>query len=108
MKDFEDILKGCQGFEWDEGNLSKSWLKHKVNPFEAEEIFFNQSLVIIEDVKHSREEIRFYALGKTDKSRYLFVCFTTRRDLIRIISSRDMSKKEREVYKTHEEDNPKV
>ena len=98
-----DLLKDCQGFEWDKGNTSKSWFKHGVSPFETEEIFFNQPLIIIEDVQHSQEETRFYALGKSDQERLLFVCFTIRRHLIRVISSRDMNKKEREVYKTHEE-----
>ena len=105
IENYKDVLGMCDGFQWDDGNLSKSWLKHKVNPFEAEEIFFNQPLVILKDIKHSKEEDRFYSLGRTDQNRFLFICFTIRQRLIRIISSRDMSKKEKEVYKRYEESN---
>lgn len=105
MEDLDNILKQCQGFEWDKGNIAKSWLKHTVNPFETEKIFFNQPFIITKDKKHSQEEDRFYGLGKTGQDRFLFVCFTIRNRLIRIISSRDMNRKERKAYKTHEENN---
>ena len=103
-----DIVKDCREFEWDRGNVSKNWLKHGVNPFETEEIFFNQPLVIAQDVQHSHQEQRFFALGVTDQERLLFVCFTVRGQRIRVISSRDMSKKEREGYKTYEKGDSKV
>jgi uncharacterized DUF497 family protein len=93
---------GCTGFEWDRGNLNKSWIKHGVSPFEAEEVFFNQPLVVAGDPGHSQSEKRFYALGKTDRSRSLFVCFTVRKSLIRVISARNMSRKEKEEYRRHE------
>ena len=102
MPEPENIIKDCHGFDWDKANTSKSWLKHGIHPFESEEIFFNQPLVIAADVKHSQGELRFFALGITDQGRLLFVCFTIRRHLIRVISSRDMSKKESEVYKIYE------
>lgn len=65
---------------------------------ECEQVFFNQPLVVAEDVKHSLDELRFYALGRTDTDRRLYVVFTLRGTLIRIISARDMNRKERVVY----------
>jgi hypothetical protein len=65
---------------------------------EAEEVFFNKPLIISVDIKHSIDEKRYYALGITNKQRHLFVVFTIRKELIRIISARDMNKNEREKY----------
>ena len=93
----------CAGFEWDTANSEKNWLKHKVTPFECEQIFFNEPLVVAPDEAHSRAEARFYALGRTDSERLLFVVFTIRGNLIRVISARNMSRAEREVHKNHEE-----
>src|ERR1700728_1342740 len=73
----------------------QTWEKHRVAFWESEELFFNQPLLLVEDVKHSRKEERFYALGKTDAERYLFAVFTVRNKHIRVISVRDMSRKER-------------
>ncbi len=97
-KVYKEILTQCIGFNWDKGNIDKNWLKHKVSPTECEQIFFNHPLVIQDDVIHSKTEKRFYALGRTDLKRTLFIAFTGRNNLIRVISARDMSRKEREVY----------
>ena len=91
-------LSNCTGFDWDEGNIHKIWSKHKTSPFECEQVFFNDPLVVQDDVKHSQYEERYYVLGQTDKKRFLFVVFTIRKNLIRVISARDMSRKERQVY----------
>ncbi len=95
---FKNFLLECTGFEWDDGNRDKNWIKHKVSNSECEQIFFNQPLIVHFDVKHSDMEDRFYALGHTDLNRKLFVVFTIRNKKIRIISARDMSKKERKIY----------
>jgi len=100
-----DILFQCTGFEWDEHNSDKNWIKHRVSLSECEQIFFNHPLVLTEDVKHSRKEKRFYVLGHTNEHRLLFVVFTIRDHQIRVISARDMSRREREVYLSHEEEN---
>jgi len=92
-------LDKCFGFNWDEGNIDKNWLKHKVSSAECEQVFFNRPLVIQDDIIHSRTEKRFYALGQTDSKRTLFIVFTARNNLIRVISARDMSRKERKIYK---------
>ena len=95
---YKKLLSQCIGFEWDKGNIDKNWLKHNVSSTECEQIFFNQPLLVQDDIKHSATEKRFYALGQTDVQRTLFIVFTIRRNLIRVISARDMSRKEREVY----------
>ena len=95
---YKEILNQCLGFDWDKGNIDKNWLKHNVSPAEYEQIFFNRPLVIQDDIMHSKTEKRFYALGKTDSKRALFIVFTVRNDFIRVISARDMSPKERKVY----------
>ncbi|HEY5297006.1 MAG TPA: BrnT family toxin [Verrucomicrobiae bacterium] len=84
------------GFEWDSGNITKN-NKHEVEPEEAEEIFLNEPLLVATDEKHSKSEMRWRALGKTAK-RFLFVVFTVRGNLIRIISARSMNKKEKVIY----------
>ena len=86
------------GFDWSGGNAEKNWEKHHVSVAECEQTFFNKPLVLAPDDKHSATEVRSFLLGKTDAGRKLFVAFTVRRNLIRVISARDMSRKEREVY----------
>lgn len=90
------------GFDWDEGNSGKNWATHDVADFECEELFFNQPLIVRPDPEHSTREARFYALGVTDQSRPLFVAFTVRQNLIRIISARDMTRRERRIYEASE------
>ncbi len=93
------LLQECTGFQWDSGNKDKNWLKYKVSDSECEQIFFNQPFIVGHDFQHSDREHRFYALGQTDLGRKLFIVFTIRNKKIRIISARDMSKKEREIYR---------
>jgi hypothetical protein len=95
-----DLLSECAGFDWDEGNVEKSWISHKVTAAECEQIFFNLPLLVTDDINHSQKESRFYALGQTDAGRLLFSVFTIRRKLIRVISARDMNRKERKVYQS--------
>jgi len=87
------------GFDWDDGNARKNE-KHGVAQAEAEEVFFNQPLLMLEDLRHREQEARFHALGKTLDGRLSHVTFTLRGDdtLIRVISARDMHRKERSVY----------
>lgn len=99
----DDLLADCAGFEWDEHNTDKNWRKHRVSPEECEEVFFNRPLVVRGDTEQSKREPRYYSLGQTDSGRLLFVVFTVRGHLVRVISARDMSRKERAVYLSHEE-----
>ena len=95
---YNKVLSQCEGFYWDKGNIHKNWHKHRVSPAECEQVFFNRPLVVHNDKIHSETETRFYALGRTNSKRNLFIAFTVRNKRIRVISSRDMSRKEREVY----------
>ncbi len=94
------------GFEWDHGNSRKNETKHDVSRSEAEQIFFNQPILVLEDPKHSQKESRYHALGITDMARLLHITFTLRGSgsLIRIISARDMHRKERKFYEQAERD----
>ena len=82
-------------FDWDKSNIDKNWEKHRVRYKEAEEVFFNKPLRIFPDKKHLGTEKRFVAFGATNKRRKLTIIFTIRVELIRIISARDQSRKER-------------
>jgi uncharacterized protein len=94
----EKLFDKCTGFEWDDGNFLKNWLLHRMTQGECEQVFFNEPLIVFDDIKHSQKEKRWFLLGKTDADRFLFIVFTVRKNLIRIISARDMSKKERRIY----------
>jgi uncharacterized DUF497 family protein len=95
-------LADCVGFEWDEWNSGKNWERHRVTPEEAEEIFFHDPLVLGSDSAHSANEVRYAVLGQTAKARRLFLAFTIRGKLIRVISARDMNQKEDRVYRRYE------
>jgi uncharacterized DUF497 family protein len=85
-------------FDWDGGNAEKNWLRHRVSQAEGEQVFFNRPLVVADDELHSGSEIRYYALGRTDAGRLLFIAYTLRGEKVRIISARDMTRREREEY----------
>ena len=93
-------LNNVVGFDWDEGNARKSVEKHDVSQAEAESVFFNEPLIVIQASRHSTSEERFNALGTTVAARLLHVTFTLRGQgtLIRFISARDMSRNEKKIY----------
>ena len=92
-------LSEITGFNWDDGNARKN-KKHGVSMAEAEQVFFNAPLLVLEDAAHSQQELRLHALGKADDGRALHITFTLRQTgmLIRVISARDMHRKERAIY----------
>ncbi|MGD0481983.1 MAG: BrnT family toxin [Terracidiphilus sp.] len=94
-------------FDWDEGNSRKNE-KHGVTKAEIEEAFLNEPLIVASDVKHSQQEARFHAQGRTDANRCLLITFTERGDgtLVRPISARAASRKEREIYEEALKANP--
>ena len=98
--DLSETIANVTGFQWGEGNLLKNWEKHRVTAVECEQVFFNQPLLLLEDSRHGGQEPRFHALGKTHEGRTLHITFTLRADntLIRVISARDMHRKERAIY----------
>lgn len=99
------LLRSATGFQWDAGNDTKSSAKHAVGRGECEQLFFNQPLLLTVDQPHSTNEPRFLALGRTDTGRELLVVFTLRGTLLRVISARPMSRREREIY-AHAESQP--
>ncbi|MBI4053830.1 MAG: BrnT family toxin [Candidatus Doudnabacteria bacterium] len=84
-------------FEWDSGNRTKSLNKHGVTVQEAEEVFFRHKL-LIPDQRHSGSEPRFGMYGQTNAGKILFIAFTIRGRLVRVISARPADKKERKFY----------
>jgi uncharacterized protein len=86
-------------FDWDAGNIRKND-RHGVTQPEIEQIFFREPLIVAPDPSHSAAEDRYHALGRTDDERWLHVTFTLRGEgkLIRPISARPMSRKERPIY----------
>lgn len=94
MIDLSQII----GFDWDENNREKNWEKHGVLASECEEAFFNLPLLLQSDPSHSQKEPRYYVLRHTIADRRLFIAFTVRQNKIRVISARDMSRKERSIY----------
>jgi len=95
MVDFDGIV----GFQWDEGNARKNE-RHAVSQGEAEEVFFDTRLLVVADARHSMQEPRYHALGVARGGRHLHITFTLRAamTLIRVISARDMHRKERKIY----------
>jgi uncharacterized DUF497 family protein len=96
MIDFDQIA----GFEWDDGNSRRSADKHDVSQAEAESVFLNEPLIVVEDASHSKKEQRLNALGKASQNRLLHITFTLRQNgtMIRVISARDTHRKERSAY----------
>jgi uncharacterized protein len=98
-------IESCIGFDWDDWNVTKNWERHRVTPEEAEDIFFHDPLLLRDDAGHSHAEKRYQAMGETTSGRRLLVAFTVRRDLIRVVSARDLNRKESEEYRRYEKEN---
>ncbi len=96
--DAKSHLTRVTGFQWDAGNDTKTWERHRVTRDECEQLFFNQPLIVADDFKHSLHEARYFALGRTNLDRLLLVVFTIRGALLRVISARPMNKTERRLY----------
>ena len=101
MNDIEN-LSDWTGFQWDKGNRNKNLIKHHVEDLESEQVFFNEPLIILDDPRHSVAEKRYAAFGRTDAGRLLVVVFTKRGELLRVISARDMNRKERKFYEENQ------
>jgi uncharacterized protein len=95
---------GITGFEWDKGNITKNPSKHQIHNHHSEEIFLDENLLIIEDIKHSQKENRQIAIGKTFNKTLLFIVFTIRNKKIRIIFARKANQKEKKAYEQLKKD----
>lgn len=92
------VFSQFDGFEWDQANKEKNWKRHEVTWWECEEVFFNQPLYVSQIHRDVMKEERFFVLGRTNSGRLLFIVFTRRGTKVRVISARDMHKKERKMY----------
>ncbi len=99
-----DKLSDFQGFDWDEGNSGKNLRTHNLSDGECETVFFNTPIVVLPDQKHSDLESRYAIFGVTNTGRLLIVIFTMRGRLVRVISARDMNRRERKWFHSYEED----
>lgn len=108
MSDPRETLAAATGFDWDAGNATKNWFRHAVTHAECEMVFFQHPLLLVPDAANSGSEPRYYALGRTPLGRELFVAFTMRGSMLRVISARDQHRRERKVYQhaqeAHDED----
>lgn len=86
------------GFEWDTHNRGKNLITHGVTNEECEETFFDPDKKILEDEIHSENETRYILIGRTNTGRLLFIAFTLRKSRIRVISARDLNKREQKLY----------
>lgn len=98
MSEWPEELAACTGFEWDDGNIEKNWERHQVSAAECEQVFFQRPVLIASDPRHSQDEPRYAALGRTGGGRRLSIVFTIRDTRIRVISARAMSRRERRIY----------
>ena len=98
--EFPDLTQ-ITGFDWNKGNAKKIWNKHSVLASECEEVFFHDPLLLFPDSLHSEKEDRFFVFGRTAQYRLLFIVFTIRNDRVRVISARDMTKREKKEYEKH-------
>lgn len=102
MKIFPEPLE----FEWDKGNIDKNLHKHNVINKEAEQAFVNKPKFIFKDEKHSQIEDRYGLFGKTDEERFISAVFMIRKNAVRIITARDMSRRERNSYEKIKKNSP--
>jgi uncharacterized protein len=98
MASARDALAAGIGFQWDDGNRDKNERDHGVTWVECEQVFFSEPLVAAVDAAHSQNESRYYVLGGTREGRLLFIACTVREQLVRVISARPMSRRERRIY----------
>lgn len=93
-----NIFEADLEFDWDQGNLDKSWLKHQVSNQKSQEALLDPRAFLTQDFKHSTTETRYQLLAQTMSGKQLAIYFTLRNNKIRIISARPMSKKEKDQY----------
>jgi len=92
------ILEEPLHFEWDAGNRDKNWVKHHVTNAECEEVFSDPHKRLLPVVSQARGEERYLIIGQTKQHRRLFIVFTIRKHAVRVISARDVHRKERILY----------
>ena len=84
--------------QWDAGNQEKNWVKHRVTNAECEEAFFDPHKRLLRPTLHGERETRHVLIGYTAGKRLLFVVFTMRGHTVRVISARDVHRREKGLY----------
>ncbi len=85
-------------FEWDEEKAGANLEKHGVSFEEAQTVFYNPLYVDFYDPDHSFDEHRYVLIGESGRGRLLMVSYTEKGDVIRLISSREVTPAERKAY----------
>jgi len=87
-------------FDWDEKKNRSNQKKHGVSFEEAQTVFFDEGAIEFDDPDHSQQEARFIILGRSFRLRVLIVChcFRASESIIRIITARKATKRERSYY----------
>jgi len=88
-------------FEWDTAKAKRNRAQHKVSFEEAADALLDPVARTTPDPDHSIDEHRFITFGVSARRRLLLVSFTWRGDSIRIISARQATQHEREIYEEY-------
>ncbi|XHX81280.1 MAG: BrnT family toxin [Stenomitos frigidus ULC029] len=87
-----------QRFEWDEAKAQRNFVNHGISFPEAQTVFNDPLFLIFHDPDHSIQEQRFLILGESSRGNLLVVSYTERAEVIRLISARIASRRERRDY----------
>lgn len=85
-------------FEWDKNKALTNLSKHGVSFDEAKTVFQDPFYIVFDDPDHSFEENRCVAIGQSAQGRLLFISYTERRNRVRLISTRKVTRSEKELY----------
>ncbi|MFM6254540.1 MAG: BrnT family toxin, partial [Dolichospermum sp.] len=85
-------------FEWDNNKAAKNLSKHGVSFSEAQSVFDDPLYIDFYDPDHSDREERYVIVGESKQGRLLIISYTERVNSIRIISAREVTKSERQMY----------
>jgi uncharacterized protein len=90
-------------FRWDPVKARSNLRRHRISFERAAEIFGDPLLLTVPDVRHSRDEPRLFSIGRTADNALLVVSHTESSDMIRIISARKATPRERKTYEQGED-----
>ncbi len=99
----DKICLTYNGFDWDHGNVDKNLKKHGITCEDIEEVFRGVCFIYPDSLHSTEQEKRYLLFGELAVGQKLFVAFTLRKELVRAISARPMSQKEREFYEKERE-----
>jgi hypothetical protein len=87
-------------FEWDENKNEINKKKHGLSFETAKEVFYDDDAILFDDPDHSNGEERFLIIGMTESSKICIVshCYRDSDNVIRLISAREATKREKQIY----------